>query len=113
MDCGGNVFVILWEFRARPRTRAAFLRAYGSRGEWARLFRKAPGYLATQLLPDPEDRLRFFTVDIWKSAAAFRSAKRQWEAEYHALDALCGNFTTRERHIGSFTLRGNPSRTNP
>jgi len=98
------VYVIVWEFRIRAKSRTAFLRAYGSGGAWARLFRKAPGYVATRLLADPRDRLRFFTVDIWKSAAAFRNAKRRLHAEYAALDLACEKITASETKIGSITV---------
>lgn len=98
------MFVILWEFRTREKSRAAFLRAYGNQGQWVRLFRKAPGYLGTRLLADPDDHLNFFTLDCWQSAAAFCLAKQRFQAEYRALDAVCERLTRHERRIGSFRI---------
>lgn len=98
------MYIILWEFRVRPATRSRFIRAYGANGDWARLFRKAPGYFATLLLPDPANRLRFFTVDVWQSRRAFLNAKRRFAGEYHTLDATCEKLTASEHKIGSSTL---------
>ncbi len=94
--------IILWEFRVHAKSRKSFLRAYGNQGDWARLFRKAPGYVGTHLLPDPDDRLRFFTLDIWATRSAFVRAKKRFHAEYAALDARCESLTRSEKRIGSF-----------
>jgi len=96
--------VILWEFRTRRKVRAAFLRIYGPHGAWVRLFRRAPGYVGTRLFSDPADSLRFFTLDVWQSAAAFRSAKRRMRKAYAALDLACEELTVREKQLGAFKL---------
>jgi len=94
--------VIVWEFQIRAKTRKAFLRAYGSKGAWARLFRKAPGYICTQLLQDPGNPARFFTVDIWRTQSAFQKAKKKFHEEYATLDGACERLTRAEKRIGSF-----------
>ncbi len=98
------MFVILWEFHIRPKSRPAFLRAYGNRGAWVRLFRRAPGYIGTRLLRDPEASTKFFTIDLWRSRAAFANAKKHFAAEYHELDLACEKLTRLERRIGSFEV---------
>lgn len=95
------VHVILWEFRVRPGSEPAFEAAYGANGDWARLFRKAPGYLGTELLRAAQEG-RYLTVDRWASRAefeAFRDAHRQ---EYGALDARCEELTIAETPMGTF-----------
>jgi hypothetical protein len=42
--------VILWEFTIKPEKQQTFLDAYGPEGNWAQLFRRAEGYLGTELL---------------------------------------------------------------
>lgn len=105
---GGHLYFILWEFRVRPAARRRFIRAYGPNGAWARLFHKAPGYLATRLLPDPANHLRFITVDVWHSRQSFVNAQRRLRAEYRALDVACEKLTASERKIGSFSLSSDP-----
>src|SRR3954451_20353788 len=47
-------YVIVWEFLARRGKERRFEEAYGSAGEWVRLFKQAPGYLGTQLRRDAQ-----------------------------------------------------------
>ena len=48
----GAGFVTLWEFRVAPGRQAEFERNYGPGGPWIPLFRRAPGYLGSELLQD-------------------------------------------------------------
>ncbi|MBI3406165.1 MAG: antibiotic biosynthesis monooxygenase [Acidobacteria bacterium] len=98
------MYIILWEFRTKASARRRFVRAYGSSGSWARLFRNARGYVATRLMADPADNLHFLTVDVWRSRAAHTKARRILREEYASLDALCEKLTTLERHFASFEL---------
>ena len=94
--------VILWEFRVREGREAAFETAYGPDGDWARLFRRAVGYLGTELLADPDLPRRYLTIDRWVSAEAHREFSRQWKTEYETLDSTCESLTEVERRLGSF-----------
>lgn len=100
------MFITVWEFRVRRPSRRAFMQIYGSSGAWAQLFRRAKGYLHTELLADPASELRFFTIDVWRSRKAFESAKKKFAKEYAALDVRCEALTTHETHVGSFELAG-------
>ena len=42
--------IIIWEFTVREEHIQEFISAYDSNGDWANLFRRAEGYLGTQLL---------------------------------------------------------------
>ena len=83
-----------------------FERAYGAGGEWASLFRGAPGYLRTELLRDQGNPLRFLTIDHWTSEAAFSEFKQRREEEFRALDARGEMLTTRETELGRFDFVG-------
>jgi len=94
------MYVVLWEFVARPGREADFERAYGPRGRWAQLFRGGEGYLGTELW---RGEGRWLTVDRWSSEedyARFRAARLP---EYEALDREMEDLTERETNLGAFT----------
>jgi hypothetical protein len=100
------VYCILWRYRVRSGHRARFQRAYGPRGPWVRLFRRAPGYLSTRLLADPAHRDVFFTLDFWRSVRAQRAALRRFRIEYRAIDAACARLTVREEKLAAWQFSG-------
>ncbi len=93
--------VILWEFEPRAGKEAEFERAYGAHGEWAKLFGQSSGYRGTELLKSTIGRT-YLTVDCWISASAFTDFKRQWYAQYQALDRQMESLTDSERSIGEY-----------
>ena len=93
--------IILWEFEPRVGKEKEFERAYGSNGDWARLFAKSSEYRGTDLLKSTKNRT-YLTVDRWTSAAAFAEFKRQWQSEYSALDMRMEPLTQVERSIGEY-----------
>jgi len=95
-------FTCIWEYRVRPERAGDFERAYGPEGDWATLFRRAPGYLRTELHRDRDDPLRFVTIDFWKSSAAWERFRADFAADYEALDAACERLTISEREVGRF-----------
>lgn len=93
---------IVWEFRV-PLTRTVqFVEAYASDGPWAQLFRRAPGFIETRLLQDTEDAGRYLTVDRWESRAAFEAFKRDFAADYNALDEQLEGLASLEVRLGAF-----------
>ena len=98
--------VIVWEFRVQPPTRAEFLQHYGPDGSWAQLFRRAPGFRGTELLHDPHDPQRYFTLDHWDSETAFVSFRDQFAREYETLDATCAACIEAESLLGRFESGG-------
>ena len=46
------MFEIVWEYEVRPEKVEAFEALYGPEGDWARLFRRADGYVETRLFRD-------------------------------------------------------------
>ncbi len=94
------VHVILWEFRPRPGKEAEFEQAYGANGKWAKLFAQSEGFRGTELLKSATGT--YLTVDRWTSADAFAEFRRQWHAEYQALDQQMESLTESERSIGQY-----------
>jgi heme-degrading monooxygenase HmoA len=96
------VYEIFWEYEVRPEQVAAFERLYGADGEWARLFRRADGYVETLLFRDTDRPTRYLTVDRWQSRAAFDAFVDAASSAYAALDRLGGALTVREHRLGAF-----------
>ena len=90
----------LWEYTVAPDQEAEFLAHYAPDGTWADLFRRAPGYLGTELYRDREQPDRFLTLDHWRDEAAFRAFRSHFAAEFEALDRRCSRLTIRESSLG-------------
>jgi len=93
-------FSYVWEYEVPAEVEVEFLRHYTPEGTWARLFRRAAGYLGTQLYRDRRRRTRYMTVDHWIDEAAYQEFRRQFAAEFQALDQTCAGLTRHEAHLG-------------
>ena len=93
---------ILWEFRVPATRRAQFEAAYGADGPWAQLFAQAAGFAGVELLRCIEQAGRYVTVDRWRSRADFEAFKRDFAAEYAALDRQLEGIADSETRIGAF-----------
>jgi heme-degrading monooxygenase HmoA len=96
------VYLVVWRFRPRPGYESRFERAYGPAGEWARLFRRADGYLGTELLRRSDDPGEYLTLDRWASRAAYEEFRSRWGDEYRRLDRLLERLTEEEAALGAF-----------
>lgn len=96
------MYTILWEFRVPQDKRAAFEGAYGTSGPWARLFARAPGFVSVELLRCGDEAGRYVTIDRWRSHADFDAFKRDFGAEYSALDRQLEGMSESETRIGAF-----------
>ncbi len=99
----GSRYTYIWAFRVRAGCEPAFERLYGPDGEWVRLFRKADGYLHTELHRDIADTRRYVTVDYWTSEAAFDAFRRACADAFRILDERGEALTEEETPLGSFT----------
>jgi len=98
------MFIRIWHYRARPDKVAEFRTAYGPAGRWVELFRRAPGYLGTELLAAESEPLAFVTIDRWTSASAWHACFAANEGAYRALDEACTALTEEERDLGSYEV---------
>ncbi len=99
-------FLTLWEFVVVPAAQARFESHYGPDGSWAWLFRRAPGYVGTELLQDRKDPLRYLTIDRWESREAWLAFRSEHGAEYERLDRELQGLATRETPLGEFAPAG-------
>jgi heme-degrading monooxygenase HmoA len=98
------MFVVVWQFEIAEDKIAAFEAAYGSEGAWAQLFRTASAYQGTELLRDAYVPGLYLTIDRWASEDAFRTFRREHDADYETLDRACDALTQRETRIGAYTV---------
>jgi heme-degrading monooxygenase HmoA len=98
----GAVFQAIWSFSVEPANQPRFESLYGPEGRWVQLFRRASGYLGTELLRDRADPTRYLTIDRWESADAFRDFRAKFASEYEALDRECEGLTARESALGEY-----------
>ncbi|HEV2111821.1 MAG TPA: antibiotic biosynthesis monooxygenase [Gammaproteobacteria bacterium] len=96
-------YTYVWELQAAPGKTADFKRAYGPDGTWVQFFRRAPGYIRSELYADCANPQRFITVDYWESEAACKAFRERYTHEFEDLDVSCEAFTVWEREIGKFT----------
>lgn len=101
-DMTGEAYAYIWEYEVRPETESEFLTHYAPDGTWAGLFRRAPGYLGTELYRDRTRADRFITIDRWQTEAAFREFRRRYAAEFEALDRRCEGLTRHEAALGEY-----------
>jgi heme-degrading monooxygenase HmoA len=96
------MFVVVWQFEIAEEKTAAFEAAYGPEGNWARLFRKSPDYLGTELLRDAYVPGLYLTIDRWASEEAFRVFRKEHDSAYEELDRECDALTQRETRVGAY-----------
>jgi len=95
------MFVAVWKFIVLPRNSEEFERHYGPGGTWSQLFRKAPGYIRTELYKGEPGE--YLTLDFWETPETYLEFKAARGAEYAELDAELEKLTEREEAIVSAT----------
>ena len=101
-----SMFVRIWRYRVGAETREAFERAYGPDEDWARLFAKAGGFEATELLSacggPNEGPLTYVTIDRWRARSDWESFVAEHGEEYRALDLRLESLTLDEEDLGDY-----------
>jgi heme-degrading monooxygenase HmoA len=97
-----KIFSYIWEYTVKKSQKARFEQAYAPGGDWVQLFRKADGYIATDLHQDVRDPERYVTVDFWQSREHRDVFHEQYAKDFKEMDDYCENFTVSERFLGDF-----------
>lgn len=97
------MYRIDWEFRPDPARLAEFLHVYAPHGDWVQLFRRAEGFIGSELSPVAGRTGWYRTTDRWATEAHHAAFLERHGAEYRALDARCERLTLEERSIGTRT----------
>ena len=95
--------IIIWKFKVLEEWVQEFISACDSNGDWENLFRRAEGYLGTELLRSARDRNIFLTIDRWESGDCFENFLERFGAEYKILDSRFEAYTSSEAKVGVFT----------
>jgi heme-degrading monooxygenase HmoA len=99
-----KIFVYLWEFHVRKNQRREFGKTYGLRGNWVKLFRRAKGYVGSELLTDVGREGWYITIDTWESKKSYEAFRKTSRKEFDLLDKACESMTQEERYLGSFEI---------
>ena len=99
-----RVFVYLWEFHVGKNKRREFEKTYGPRGDWVKLFRRARGYIGSELLTDIGRKGWYITIDTWASKKLYETFRNFRKSEFESLDKTCESMTIEERYLGSFEI---------
>ncbi len=94
----------VWRFCVRPEAIKAFEQAYGSRGDWARLFARAEGYAGTELLKLDGQPAQYLTIDRWRDLEHFDRARVLLATDYAELDRRCEAYTSEETWLGNYGI---------
>ena len=97
-----KVFVYIWEYHVKEEYLEEFKKIYGPEGNWIQLFRKANGYITTDLHQDIANSKKFITVDFWDSKDDRDNFRNQFSVEFKELDDHCESFTKQEKLLGDF-----------
>ena len=88
--------LIQWDFLPAEDHLPEFLAAYGSEGEWVRLFRRDARYRWTRLLREVGAARVYVTMDCWESHQAYEEFREKFAAEYAEIDRKCVGLTEAE-----------------
>ncbi|MGE0355372.1 MAG: antibiotic biosynthesis monooxygenase [Burkholderiales bacterium] len=100
------MYVVIWRYRVEPAQAAKFEKAYGPKGEWAKLFGESKDYLGTELLADDERPGEYVTIDRWSGEEAYSAFLRQHEGDYGRLDRRFEALTLSESRVGAYGPAG-------
>jgi heme-degrading monooxygenase HmoA len=92
----------VWKFRPPAGREDEFEQAYSSVGQWAQLFRNAPGFGGTTLLRPSAPRGWWLTIDRWEAVANFESFTEVFGEQYRRLDAELEGVAGEEEFVGAF-----------
>ena len=92
--------IIIWKFEVNPTCKQKFEELYGQNGKWVKLFKKAKGYIGTDLTKEVSQENWYLTIDKWQSKGAYENFLKDFKKEYDALDTRGEKLTISEVKIG-------------
>lgn len=92
----------MWSFDVKVEQAKTFERTYGPDGEWEQLFRRAPGYVGSELRRETDRHGHYLTIDRWNSRADYERFKEAFAGQYQTLDVRCSRMTESEKKVGDF-----------
>jgi heme-degrading monooxygenase HmoA len=93
------LLVRMWRYEVVPGREAEFERAYGSAGDWARLFARSRGFRGTRLYRDVETPAAYLTVDLFEDHEAWARFLESHRDAYEDLDGRCSALTVSQNEL--------------
>jgi len=93
------MYIRVWEYEVTGQLVDAFVAAYGSDGDWVRLFRESSGYAGTDLYRSMAEVNRFLTLDRWDAERSWRLFLDTQRDAYAALDARLAELRLADRPV--------------
>ena len=97
-------YVYVWTFQVKSGCEGQFEETYGVKGDWVCLFRKATGYVRTELLRDRTVPGRYLTIDYWENEMSHQQFRQKFDSDFRELDERCEHLTESEELVGHFAL---------
>ena len=97
-------FVYIWEYAVADDNIERFIKAYGEKGDWVKLFSQDDAYIGTRLHRDLNNSNRFVTTDYWISKTANDLFLQKFVQEYKDIDRRLEELTESETFIGDFEI---------
>jgi len=98
------MYIIIWEYQVKLEHVRKFEEIYSASGAWAELFKKAEGFVSTELLHHTGYADLYLTIDRWLSSDDYKVFLSRWQTEYARLDAECEGLTVNETLLGKWEL---------
>jgi heme-degrading monooxygenase HmoA len=100
------MLVRVWRYEVLPGREAEFERAYGSAGDWAKLFARSTGFRGTRLYRDVEVPGAYVTVDLFDDQEAWTRFLDAHRGAYEDLDRRCSLLTASENEVAAVDMPG-------
>jgi heme-degrading monooxygenase HmoA len=97
-------YIYIWDFQVKPGSQSRFEEIYGPVGSWVQLFRRARGYIRTDLIQDLQKANRYVTIDYWDQESSYHTFREQFAEQFQAVDQECQELTLSEVSLGEFSL---------
>jgi heme-degrading monooxygenase HmoA len=104
MSGQNKMYAYMWEYKVKTEYKMTFEEMYSPGGRWNELFKKAKGFIRTELFHDQLDSIKYITIDYWNSKSDQNEFMLSFSDEYKALDTECAAFALNERYIGEFDV---------
>ena len=98
------MFQTIWQYDVFEKENINFIKAYKSDGDWVHLFKKADGFIETELIHDIEHPTKFITIDKWRTKESYYQFKAMFKSDYLKMDKQFEDFSKSEIHIGYFDV---------
>ena len=96
------MFVAIWKYEVDLNRLEQFEELYGQNGKWVALFKKAAGYINTELVKGISSKNIYISLDKWESQALYEKFYEENKSTIDSIDKEGDELTLSETKIGWF-----------